>query len=239
MQAAPLYAQVKADLVDRLISGQWKPAQMLPSEFAIAAELGVSQGTVRKSLDEMTLEGLLVRRQGKGTFVAEAADTEILFRFYRLTLDADIDRSAAGFPDSTYLSQAQFIADKKEQHILGLNKNDLVWRIERTRHHGDQVLLWEKLVLPVKLFDDLEGADHLPNNVYRYYGEKYGIIVARVEEQLKAISAPNPVAQLLEIAASSPVLQIDRRAIALSGKTVEWRTSLCRSDILHYRNELR
>ena len=80
LEAQPLYVKARNIMVDRLISGQWRPGQVLPSEFAIAAELGVSQGTVRKALDDMTAEGLVVRKQGRGTFVAEAEDKSILFR---------------------------------------------------------------------------------------------------------------------------------------------------------------
>ena len=239
LEAQPLYVRVRAAMVERLISGQWKPGQMLPSEFAIAAELGVSQGTVRKALDDMTAQGLLLRKQGKGTFVAEQQDTEILFRFYRLTLDADAGKAATQFPDSHYLSTRQSIANSHEQSILSLSNNDEVWKIERTRHQDDKVLLWERLVLPCRLFPDLDETSTLPNNVYQFYGKRYGIIIARVEEQLRAVAADENTANHLLVPPNTPLLQIDRRAIGLNGSTVEWRLSLCRSDMMHYRNELR
>jgi GntR family transcriptional regulator len=83
----PLYRQVKDLLLRRLADGVWQPGQILPSEPEIAANLGVSQGTVRKALDEMTAENLLVRRQGRGTFVARHDEERILFRFFRLQSD--------------------------------------------------------------------------------------------------------------------------------------------------------
>src|SRR3546814_9298856 len=67
----PRYQQVKDLLIGRLIGSYWKPGDLLPSEMQLAEELGVSQGTVRKALDEMTADNLLVRRQGRGTYVAE------------------------------------------------------------------------------------------------------------------------------------------------------------------------
>src|SRR5262249_5221027 len=67
----PLYAQVKELLIARLVRGEWRPGGVLPSEFSLAATFGVSQGTVRKALDEMAAQNLVVRRQGRGTFVAQ------------------------------------------------------------------------------------------------------------------------------------------------------------------------
>jgi len=237
LEARPLYVRARAEMVQRLISGQWKPGQMLPSEFGIAEELGVSQGTVRKALHDMTVEGLLVRRQGKGTFVAEAEDKSILFRFFRLT--ADDGAQAQSFPSSTYLSRCRAVASDEEQAIFDIGATDEVWRFERLRSNDTGPILWERLVLPCSKFGDLDKQTLLPNNVYQFYGARYGIIVARVEEKLRAKAAPTAVADLLKLKADAPVLEIDRRAVALNGDVVEWRVSLCRSDTMHYRNELR
>ncbi len=83
----PLYRQVKAIFVRRLVEGVWSPGTALPSEGQLASEIGVSQGTVRKALDELAAENLLVRRQGRGTFVAEHDERRILFQFFKLVPD--------------------------------------------------------------------------------------------------------------------------------------------------------
>jgi GntR family transcriptional regulator len=240
LEAQPLYVRARNIMVDRLINGDWRPGEMLPSEFALAAEIGVSQGTMRKALDDMTAQGLLVRRQGRGTFVAEPEDNSILFRFYRLTPnDSPNSGSAPTFPESRYLSRAQRAAGELEQQIFGLSAKDTVWRFERVRSNEDGPILWEQLVLPAKYFPDLSAETQLPNNVYQFYSTFYGIIVARVNEQLRAITSPENIADLLSLPAQSPLLEIDRRAIALDDRVVEWRRSLCRSDTMHYRNELK
>ena len=241
LEAQPLYAKVGALLIDRLISGEWKPGQAIPSEFAIAAELGVSQGTVRKALDDMTAQGLVVRKQGRGTFVAEAEDQSILFRFYRLTPNSAPDSASedeTGFPQSEYVSRTQARANEQEKQVLNLTDGDQVWRFERLRYNGEQPILFEKLVLPCPVFPGLDENTRLPNNVYQFYSEHYGIIVATVKEELRAIIAPDSVALLLDLPSNSPLLEIDRRAVALDGRIVEWRVSLCRSDTMHYRNVL-
>ena len=238
LAAQPLYVKVREALVGRLISGVWKPGQMLPSEFAIADELGVSQGTVRKALDEMTSQGLLIRKQGRGTFVSEAEDKSILFRFYRLTSNKE-EGSDKSFPESKYLSRSLQAANPAEQELFDLKSGAQVWHFERLRIEGGQPILVEQLTLPQNRFPDLDEQADLPNNVYRLYGVQYGIIVARVEEKLRAVSAPAHVSDHLGLEPNAPVLEIDRRAYALDGSIVEWRISLCRSDTMHYRNELK
>ena len=127
----PLYRQVYDFLVRQIAEGAWRPAEALPSEQALAEKLRVSQGTVRKALDAMTAENLLVRRQGRGTFVAEPEDARILFQFFRLTDDNGADDEA--FPDSRLLSCTRAPATESEAEALAIKPGDDVWRIERSR----------------------------------------------------------------------------------------------------------
>jgi DNA-binding transcriptional regulator YhcF (GntR family) len=84
---SPLYQQIKALLVKSLQAGEWQPGQAIPSEMDLATRFRVSQGTVRKAIDEMATDNLLVRRQGKGTFVATHAEQATQYRFLRLMPD--------------------------------------------------------------------------------------------------------------------------------------------------------
>src|SRR5580698_8997936 len=84
---SPLYQQIKALITQSLESGEWKPGEIIPSEVELAARFKVSQGTVRKAIDELAADNLLVRRQGKGTFVATHNESRVQFRFLRLLAD--------------------------------------------------------------------------------------------------------------------------------------------------------
>ena len=84
---SPLYQQIKGLLLQSLQSGEWKPGESIPSEMDLAARFRVSQGTVRKAIDELASENLLVRRQGKGTFVATHAEQQVQYRFLKLMPD--------------------------------------------------------------------------------------------------------------------------------------------------------
>src|SRR3954447_19432566 len=92
---SPLYQQIKGLLLRSLQAGEWKPGEAIPSEMDLAARFRVSQGTVRKAIDELAADNLLVRRQGKGTFVATHAEQHVQYRFLKLVPDNG-DRGSEG-----------------------------------------------------------------------------------------------------------------------------------------------
>lgn len=231
----PLYRQVKERLVRRIAAGRWQTGQLIPSEFQIADELGVSQGTVRKALDEMTADRLLVRRQGRGTFVAAHDETRILFQFFKLTRD-DGSRE---FPDSEVLSVSRQRIAPDEREKLDLGKSDITVNIRRVRSLGGEKTVSERIVVPSARFPGLEKIEPLPNNLYGLYAERYGVTIARATETLKAVACPREDATLLGIRSGAPVLLIDRIGVDLSGRSVEWRVSLCRTDQFHYLSDLK
>src|ERR1700743_3521619 len=123
----PLYRQVKDVLVKRIAEGAWAEGGALPSEPDLAADLGVSHGTVRKALDELAAENLVVRRQGKGTYVARHDEERILFQFFKLIPDTGERR----FPDSRILGVEVEEASAEAARILALRKRPRVGRIGR------------------------------------------------------------------------------------------------------------
>lgn len=230
----PLYKQVKDRLADRIAAGAWRPGAMLPSEFEIAAEFGVSQGTVRKALDEMTAENLLLRRQGRGTFVARHDEERILFQFFRLVQD-DGERR---FPQSRVIEVGTTAADEAAAAALGLRRGETVVAVERVRTVADTPCIVERLCVPRRLFPRLEKRE-LPNNLYDLYAREFGVTVARASERLKAVAAGEREATHLGVAAGTPLLGIDRIAYGIGGMPVEWRVSICRTDGFHYACDLR
>ncbi len=226
----PLYRKVKRLLVGRIAEGVWQPAQILPSEFQIAAELGVSQGTVRKALDEMAAEHLLVRQQGRGTFVASFGDDSVLFRFFKLRPD----QGAESFPDSQMLSLVAAEATALEQSRLGLLPGARVWRLRRSRRFDGVPTISEQIVLSYDAFPGLDALESIPNNVYEMYSSRYGRPVGRVVERLKAVAASEEDAMILNCPYGLPLLSVDRVALDLSDRPLEWRISCCRTEQHHY-----
>ena len=230
----PLYQQVRDTLVRRLIAGSWTPGMMLPSEYQLASELGVSQGTVRKALDAMTAEHLLLRRQGRGTFVAVPEEGRIMFQFFRLVADG----GERLFPQSRVLSRVRATASVEDRERLALAEGAKVWRIDRIRQLGDTPVISERITLPTAPFEALAEMAEIPNNVYALYSEKFGITIAKAAEKLKAVVADAAIAGQLGCALGHPVLAVERVALALDDRPIEHRISYCLTDSFHYRADL-
>jgi GntR family transcriptional regulator len=221
-------------LVRRIAEGTWQPGHALPSEPEIAADLGVSQGTVRKALDEMEVENLVVRRQGRGTYVARHDEARILFQFFKLTPDTGL----VEFPDSRIIDVEVRAADGPEARVLNLRAGARIVRIERVRSLAGQVCVFETIALPKPLFPGIDKLD-LPNNLYELYRSKFGVTIVRAAERLKATAARRRESAHLGVKVGTPLLAIDRTAIAIDGQPVERRFSLCLTDKIHYLSDLR
>ncbi len=230
----PLYMQVRKLLTQRISNGAWPPGHLIPSEIKLAQELGVSQGTVRKAVDDLVSNNVLVRHQGKGTFVAIHDTRRALFHFFPMVGD-DGQRV---LPDSRALSVRRLRAKKSEAQALGLQAGARVIRIERTRDLNDQPTIVESIVLPAASFPELgkSGSEPLPNTLYELYEERYGITIHRAEEQLRAVAASARDAKLLGIEPGAPLLEITRLARTLNGTPVELRVSRCLTRAHHYQS---
>ena len=232
----PLYAQVKDLLVQRLVAGAWRPGEALPSEFSLAAEFKVSQGTVRKALDELAAQNVVVRQQGKGTFVATHTPQRALFHFFHLVGDD----GARAMPSHRVLSLRNANATKAEAECLQIKAGAAVIRLKRLRQLGGRDAIAERIVLPGAFFPGLveKMGEELPNEVYRYYEEVYGVTVARAVEKLKSVAATAEEARWLGLKVGAPLLEIDRIGYGLDGKPVEWRVSRCDTARHHYVSEV-
>ncbi len=226
----PLYRQVYDVLVRRVAKGDWKAGDSLPSEQALARDLGVSQGTVRKVLDALTAEKLLERRQGKGTFIAENTQERALFRFFRLARPGGerVIPASGGERVSVRASRAA------DQAKLDLAKGDRVVEIARTRRIGEADAIREIIVIPAALFPNIARHAPLPNTLYSLYQTAYGVNITAAREEIFADTANAEDVAVLGVAPGAPVLCVDRVAVSLEDKKVEWRSSRVASSNLVY-----
>lgn len=230
----PLYKQVYDLLTARLVEGYWKPSQLLPSEMVLAEELGVSQGTVRKALNQMVAEKMLQRQQGKGTFVAEHTQESDLFRFFRL-------REPHGeilIPETVVLGSSRRTVSEDEAKKLNLDANALVVELTRVRSIHNKPAIIEKVIQPLSVFPDIDKNTNLPNALYILYQEKYGITVMSVNDEIRAVEIPDAYAQHLDLKKGSPVLMIERSSVNIDGRVVELSTAYCSSENFVYSVQL-
>lgn len=234
--AMSLYLQVKELLIGRIRDGVWMPGDIIPSEIALAQELGVSQGTVRKAVTELVENNLLTRKQGRGTFVSTHDPHRALFHFFHLT-DDDGHKM---LPESRVLHCRQRRATRKEAARLQLGADTEIIRIERVRYFLDSPVMVETITLAAEPFGKLARGDaiELPNTLYELYENEFGITIHSADERLRAVAATRQDASILGIEAGSPLLEIERIAMTMDRSPVELRISRCNTSKHHYRNTI-
>jgi len=232
----PLYAQIQTLLTRRIGDGAWKPGEPLPTEFELAAEYGVSQGTVRKALIALERDKLIVRRQGIGTFVTRHERDTALYHFFRMTT-ADGQRVV---PRSRVVRQSIVGATREQADRLGVERGARLHSVVRIRTLQDQPAIYERIFTPVALVPALvlpKQAD-MAEEMYVIYQERYGLLIARVAEMLRAIEAGGREAEALGIAPGAPLIEIERVAYDVKGRPVELRISACATREWRYSAEV-
>ncbi|MEO0617947.1 MAG: GntR family transcriptional regulator [Pseudomonadota bacterium] len=228
----PLYDQVRETLARQISSGELAPGAALPSEFQLAAQLGVSQGTVRKALNTLTRERLVVRRQGKGTFVVEQTPADVHFRFFNV-FHADGRRVLPGSRGTRVRSGK---ANAEECARLRLAPGAPVWRIARLRTLEDRAFMRERVVLSAALFPKLDvRVGGIPNTLYDMFQADFGVLIVRASDAVWGAACPAALAGTFGIATGTPITVIDRVAYDLDDMPVEWRMSFGHLDGLVYR----
>jgi GntR family transcriptional regulator len=234
---SPLYQQIKALITRSLQGGEWKPGEAIPSEMDLAARYRVSQGTVRKAIDELAAENLLVRRQGKGTYVSTHAEQQIQYRFLRLVPDTEgKDRVA----ERRFLDCKRVRASAEVARALDLKAGDPVIQARRLLLFGGRPVVLDDLWLPGGLFKGLT-AERLGEHrgaLYAFFETEFGVKMLRAEEKLRAVAASEADAPLLAVAPGAPLLSVERRTLTYGDKPVELRRGLYETSAHYYRNEL-
>jgi GntR family transcriptional regulator len=234
---SPLYQQIKALILQSLQAGEWKPGDLIPSEVELAARFKVSQGTVRKAIDELAADNLLLRRQGKGTFVATHAERQIKYRFLRLHPD---EGENVAPPTRQVLGCRRVRANAEVAAALQLRSGDPVVQVSRVLSFQGTPTILEDLWLPGTAFRGLtlETLVTYAGPMYALFETQFGVRMVRAEERIKAVAASDTAAERLQVAPGTPLLSVERLAYTYNGVPMELRRGLYRTDRHHYRNEL-
>ena len=236
---SPLYQQIKSLVLQSLQAGEWKPGDPIPSEFELAARYKVSQGTVRKAIDELAKEHLLVRRQGKGTFVATHSEQQVQFRF--LKLKPDNPAAVRQGPAERHIIDCKKLrAPQPVAEVLGLRSGEQVLQVRRVLSFDGVPTIFEDIWLPGGPFKgltaELLNADTRP--MYAMFESDYGIRMVRAQERLRAVLPSEEVRDFLKVSADMPLLKVERLAFTYQDTPMEWRIGVYRTDTRHYLNEL-
>ena len=233
----PLYLQIKALLEQSLDAGEWRPGAAIPSENVLAARFGVSQGTVRKAIAALAADNLVVRRQGKGTFVAtHTEEKSSLFRFLRIRRNDGQDE----YPGSRLLDVRRAKASAEAARLLDLKPGDPVILLRRVLDYSGEPVVLDEITLPGALFRGLtrSRADAYQGSMYSFFETQFGVRMLKAQEKLRAVPADAASARILQVRPGDPLLAVDRVTLTYGDRPVEWRRGLCATKSHHYVNEL-
>ena len=236
---SPLYQQIKVLILQSLQSGEWKPSAAIPSEMELAVRFKVSQGTVRKAIDELAAENLLVRRQGKGTFVATHAEQQVRYRFLNLIPD-DGDPSSEGPAQRRIIDCKRSRASAEVARALSLRTGDAVLQVRRVLSFVTVPTILEDIWLPATPFKGLTAERLTESNgpMYALFETEFGVRMVRAEEKIRAVLPDSEQCALLGVASKTPLLSVERIAYTYSDTPMEMRRGLYLTDRHYYRNAL-
>jgi GntR family transcriptional regulator len=221
---APLYKELERQMREALASGEWKPGEAIPAERRLAERFNVSIGTIRKAIDELVAANLLIRQQGRGTFVASHNRDRLLFYFFHVVPES----GAKTYPEVRLLSFARGRATAREAEHLHVAPGDALIRVRNLLSLGGEPVIVDDLALPASRFPGLTERQFAgrPSTIYNLYQEAFGLSVVRTSERLRATLADADTAALLRVAGGAPLLAIRRVALSYNDDPVELRISL-------------
>ena len=232
----PLYRVAKRVLLQAIESGDCPPGTSLPSETALAAAFGISIGTLRHAVDELVAEHILIRRQGRGTYVATHNADRSLFQFFHVER-CDGQRDV---PRVELLAFERIRLDDDAAMALTARPGDAAVQIDNRLSLQGRPVVHDRLILPAALFKGLteKRVRERPSTIYHLYQTEFGITVLRTQERLRAIPADRTAARVLGAAPGTPMLQVRRTALTFNDKPVEYRVSTIHSAQHEYVNRV-
>lgn len=233
---SPLYQQIKALIMQSLQTGEWKPGEMIPSEMDLAARYKVSQGTVRKAIDELAADNLVARRQGKGTFVTTHHEDVVKFRFLRLVPDEGEPHYGA----SRVLECKRLRAPAEIARLLDIRTGDSVVQIRRVLTFSNEATVLDEIWLLGANFKGLtaEKLNEWKGPMYALFEAEFGTRMIRATEKIRAVPADNTAAELLSVAPGTPLLSVERVSFTYGDRPVEVRRGLYVTTRHYYQNDL-
>lgn len=233
---APLYIQVKQRLLEALAQGIWKAGDLIPSEMELAELYDVSQGTIRKAIEDLSAENLLVRRQGKGTFVETHQEERSRYRFLHLMHDHGYE---INFSTRILLCQ-HLLGPKDVCDSLELPPETLMLHIRRLMSNGDVPTVLEDIWLPSHRFEglNLDVLQAWNGTMYGLFEGQFGVHMVRAHEKLKAVRANNLAMEYLKVEKDTSLLEISRISYTYENQAIELRVALNLTRDFHYFNTL-
>jgi GntR family transcriptional regulator len=214
-------------MAQNIQNGTWKPGQLVPGENEWCTAGNLSRTTVRLAFRELLNDGLIIRKQGLGTFVAEPKLQRSLNNLYSFTDDMT---SAGLHPSSKVLESTIIKTTRKQAAIFEISEDEMLFRLKRIRLANEKPVLLETTCLPYYLCPGIESVDFSSLSLYGILASEWNLIPCRANETYEAVVLPQSTAEYLEAAAASPAFRITRIGYLASDKVFEYTESLTPGD---------
>lgn len=232
----PLYREVERRLSEAIHLGEWKPGEAIPSETKLAERFGISMGTLRKAVDELVAKGVLVRQQGRGTFVSKHGKDRYLFAFFHIVRHDGHKE----YPRVDLLEFSKVKASAEAVKIFDMPAGARMTRLINTLSLDGKCVIIDEIFLPESDFPNISKklVQERHGTLYQLYQEELGVTVIRTEERLRAVKADAFKANLLGVRIGDPLLQVIRVARSFNNRAVELRHSFINTTHYEYYAEL-
>lgn len=233
----PKYLQISAWLKGLIQSGRYRQGEKLPSEFRLAEMCEVNRNTLRQALSQLAAEGILAKEKGRGTFVASLPSPPLKHKLKQITSFRD-DLAALGIRERTFLLRKEIV--KASPHVAGalvLGADSSVIAIHRLRTGDDTPLIYEESYLPFQKFRDILNMD-LTGSMYQLITERFGILLTRCEQTIKAVNITGKMAKSLHLAENSAGIFMESVTFDAAHIPVEVLYSYYRGDKYAFEVEL-
>jgi len=232
-----LYQKVKKQLISDIKSGLVSPGNALPSEAELAKRFKVSIGTIRRAVDDLVVNHILIRQQGRGTFVGKIDRDHFMYRFFKIE-SRDGKRE---FPKVQMLAFNKARASVKEARMLAILPGAPVFCIDNVLSLQTRPAIHDRIVIDAQAFTGLNAKrfSERSGTIYEMYQNDFGITVVDTHERVRAEGVEAFSAQALEMPENATVLRVERVALTFEQKPVEFRTSIVDSRHFDYVPNLR
>lgn len=229
---APLYRVVKRSLLRAIEAGRYPAGGTLPSEAELAAQFGVSVGTLRHAVDELVAEHILVRRQGRGTFVALHNSDRFLFQFFHVERSDGLRE----IPQVELVDFGRVRMEDEAAQALGVKPGEPAIQVDNRLLLQGRAVIHDRLTLPALLFKGLteKRFRERSSTIYHLYQTEFGITVTHAHERARAMGTDRLAARILGLAPGTPVMQVRRTALTFGDKPVEYRVSTINTALHEY-----
>jgi GntR family transcriptional regulator len=232
----PYYVQLTDQIQEKISSNVWKKGSKIPGELELCEEYGVSRTVVRQALRELELDGLIIRRKGKGTFVSEPKVSEGLVQKLTGFYQDMIERGQV--PKTQVLHHRVIECPEIVAGYLQISAGSKVIDINRLRFVEDTPILLVNTFLPFELCPELADVDLTNRSLYEFLEHECGLFIARGRRYIEAVSANEMEAKLLQIARGAPLVLLDSISYLENGQPIEYYHAVHRGDRTRFEVEL-